>query len=146
VGVGRGWSFADASINASRAFGLLGPFSRGDIIERLEVFVNTAGATELDFAASLGFSESATLEAFLAGASLVDRGTLHGSGRPAVVFANMPAGFSSFIVAIGRRVEVGAAFIVLMMESTVAATNTSWLVTVFVEGRSEHSRELPRPL
>lgn len=123
--------------NTSQLFTLdvLGPLSKGDFIRRVELHWNTEQAGVWSFAASLGSSNSGTIEALDAGLPLIQRSDFgahfDASGIPAIVMLGDAGATGRLAFYPGLRVTAGSSWIVV--ETGSQSTNVTASVLVSVE-------------
>ncbi len=129
---GRGWSFHRETSGNIGEFGLLGPFSAGQIIDRLEVFWSADAASVLTVAPVIGASSVANADSFVAGRPLIQRSEAVFLGVPTAQFDSSGVARGRIVIPVGLRVEQGATFIVCLVSGDTGGVTMQWFVGAFV--------------
>jgi len=101
----RGWTGVLLSTKDAAAFALLGPFYRGQIIERLVVGCRANGNIVIEIGAVVTWSDNASVESWRSGAPILQRSTLMADGQPVYRFGMGGSNFKDFVFAVGRAVR-----------------------------------------
>lgn len=108
----RGWSFFLSSVVDVAQFGLLGPFFRGQWIERLEVEFSAASAVVGFMGAVLTTSDNASVESWGSGQPVLQRSGLFGDGQPIMGMACDASRMHRLVWPVGVLVREGPVYIV----------------------------------
>jgi hypothetical protein len=126
---GRGSTCFLQGVPATTYFGVLGPFTDGAFLRRVELQVCADAAGAGQVGAVLGASDEATEVAYRAGKGLIDRSTVYGYGSPRISF-HFSAGLSPPIVLYpGIEVQSGSRFCIVYFLSGAGPAVVQLIVT-----------------
>lgn len=115
-------------------FGLLGPFFRGQIIERLAYGFRANGAVQVELGAVLTSSDSASVESWRAGTPIIQRSQTIGDGQPVIRLAMGTGNAKSQSIAVGLMVTDTPRYLVVRTVGSQAAVRVdTWYSAFCVE-------------
>lgn len=128
---GRGYSGVLTGVVNVAGFVLLGPFTRGQWIERMEVASRTNGSGTIESGAVVTESNTGSLDAWRAGAPVVTRSETLGDGQPVFSFGQGNNNMRRFTWAVGVRVREAPLYIVCRAITSGASLKVDMLFTAF---------------
>ncbi len=127
----RGWTVVLRGVVNVAQFGLLGPFFRGQWIERVEIGARTNAQLTGEFGLVLTPSDNASLESWQSGSPIIQRSTMSGDGQPVWAFALGNANFKTWRFAVGRRIEDTPQYLVCRLVGSHAVSLVDAFFTAF---------------
>ena len=118
---GRSWCSAINDVDETAQFGLLGPFRRGQWIDRIEFGTSMSGTGTFTFGVVLGSGSGATVAAWRAGRPLVDRGSTVGDGQVVILQRLLGNFATSWTLYVGRRATDGPTHLIWRLQRLVGA-------------------------
>ena len=100
----RGWTACLQGVVDTAEFALLGPFFRGQWVERLELGGRSSATIVIEWGAVWTPSDNASLDAWRSGAPIIQRSSTMGDDQPVFSFAMGNANLKHMRFAVGRRV------------------------------------------
>lgn len=109
---GRGYTGVLTGVANTAGFTLLGPFTRGQWIERIEIATRTSATGVIQAGAVLTESNTASLDAWRAGAPVVTRSQTLGDGQPVFSYGQGTNNMKVIVWAVGVRVREAPLYVV----------------------------------
>lgn len=133
---GRGWcTVAGFDIVVASNFGILGPFSEGDFLRRVVMTVTADAATMGRFGASVGGSNEASAEAYMAGTPVIQRSMVAAGGVPEIDWYAIAGVPLALVFPVGVVVSAGARYVVFHWNSSNVINRSIMVCAEVVELR-----------
>lgn len=118
---GRSWCSSIHGVDTTAQFGVLGPFRRGQWIDRIEFGTAMGGSGDFTFGVVLGTGSTASVQAWVSGRPLVDRSTTVGDGQPVILQRTFGSMAASWTLHVGRRVTDGPTHMIWRLQRLTGA-------------------------
>lgn len=128
---GRGYTGVLSGVVNAAEFTLLGPFTRGQWIYRIDVASRTNGSGTIEAGAVLTESNTASLDAWRSGAPVVTRSQTFGDGQPVFKYGQGNNNMRQFRWAVGVRVASAPLYVVCRAITSGAQLQVDMLFTGF---------------